>query len=39
MAAFQSIPVIDLQGTEDNLNTRKRVAKELRHACTQVGFF
>lgn len=39
MSAFTEIPIIDLARFDESLEARKSIAKELRHACTEVGFF
>lgn len=37
---FDTIPVVDISGMfSEDINIRKKVAAELRSACTTVGFF
>jgi isopenicillin N synthase-like dioxygenase len=37
---FDTIPVLDISGMfSEDIETRKKVAAELREACTTVGFF
>ncbi|KAL5501722.1 hypothetical protein ACEPAH_8982 [Sanghuangporus vaninii] len=36
---FKNIPVIDMEGVDGNPATRQQIAKDIREACVNVGFF
>ena len=39
-STFEEIPIIDMTGSfSDDVNVRRKVAKEIATACEQVGFF